>query len=264
MTTREALIAAVAAAPDDDLPRLVAADWFEENGDPERAEFIRLQIRAWRNPDAETLRTCTDRVRQLMLGRAVRWFAPMLTAFDPGRPLVMYQFAPHASWVNMTHTKGDPLVPAFVVGGTIRRGFVGWLTLNLDALPADADIGAALRAEPIETLNFHPTDYRNWERFTVPELQRVTTLALGRTATSELGTVFNDAHLTGVRSLRLGPPAAPYGLMRVLSASPLGRQVTELSLIADQDALSVLAEWRHSRVEQLTLSAPFGEFLPRA
>ncbi len=38
-----ALLAGVVAAPDDDLPRLVYADWLDENGDPARAEFIRLQ-----------------------------------------------------------------------------------------------------------------------------------------------------------------------------------------------------------------------------
>ena len=43
MTTENALLAAVLAAPDDDLPRLVYADWLEENGQPERAEFIRVQ-----------------------------------------------------------------------------------------------------------------------------------------------------------------------------------------------------------------------------
>jgi uncharacterized protein (TIGR02996 family) len=34
---------AIRAAPDDDAPRLVYADWLEENGPPERAEFIRIQ-----------------------------------------------------------------------------------------------------------------------------------------------------------------------------------------------------------------------------
>jgi uncharacterized protein (TIGR02996 family) len=41
---REALLRAVASAPDDDLPRLVYADWFDENGDPDRAVFIRAQV----------------------------------------------------------------------------------------------------------------------------------------------------------------------------------------------------------------------------
>jgi len=37
------LLAAILAAPDDDLPRLVAADWLEERGFAERAELIRVQ-----------------------------------------------------------------------------------------------------------------------------------------------------------------------------------------------------------------------------
>jgi uncharacterized protein (TIGR02996 family) len=42
--TDEPLYRAVVAAPDDDAPRLVLADWYEENGQPERAEFIRVQV----------------------------------------------------------------------------------------------------------------------------------------------------------------------------------------------------------------------------
>lgn len=44
MTDGEALLAAIIANPDDDTPRLVYADWLEENGQGERAEFIRVQI----------------------------------------------------------------------------------------------------------------------------------------------------------------------------------------------------------------------------
>lgn len=44
MTDDEAaLLAAVLADRDDDLVRLVYADWLDENGRPERAEFIRVQ-----------------------------------------------------------------------------------------------------------------------------------------------------------------------------------------------------------------------------
>lgn len=35
---------AIIARRDDDLPRLIAADWLDEHGCGERAEFIRLQI----------------------------------------------------------------------------------------------------------------------------------------------------------------------------------------------------------------------------
>jgi uncharacterized protein (TIGR02996 family) len=41
------LFRAVCENPADDMPRLVYADWLQENGHPERAEFIRLQCEAW-------------------------------------------------------------------------------------------------------------------------------------------------------------------------------------------------------------------------
>jgi uncharacterized protein (TIGR02996 family) len=59
MNDRAALLAAILADPADDTVRLAFADWCEENGDPERAEFIRLLIGLARLPDrgseAETL-----------------------------------------------------------------------------------------------------------------------------------------------------------------------------------------------------------------
>lgn len=43
MTDRQAFIDAIIAQPDDDLPRLIFADWLDEQGEGERAEFIRVQ-----------------------------------------------------------------------------------------------------------------------------------------------------------------------------------------------------------------------------
>ena len=43
MSDRPALIEAIRANPEEDTPRLVLADWYEENGDAARAEFIRVQ-----------------------------------------------------------------------------------------------------------------------------------------------------------------------------------------------------------------------------
>jgi uncharacterized protein (TIGR02996 family) len=42
--TESGLLRAVLADPADDTVRLVYADWLEENGQPERAEFIRVQL----------------------------------------------------------------------------------------------------------------------------------------------------------------------------------------------------------------------------
>src|SRR5215813_14910898 len=42
MANSNGFLEAIRAAPDDDGPRLVYADWLEERGDP-RGEFIRIQ-----------------------------------------------------------------------------------------------------------------------------------------------------------------------------------------------------------------------------
>src|SRR5262245_57560395 len=44
MTNHDALLRAVLEVPADDAPRLVFADWLDEHGHPERAEFIRVQL----------------------------------------------------------------------------------------------------------------------------------------------------------------------------------------------------------------------------
>lgn len=53
MNDYDALLATVLAKPEDDLPRLVFADWMEESGQPAliaRAHFIRAQIEAENHP----------------------------------------------------------------------------------------------------------------------------------------------------------------------------------------------------------------------
>ncbi len=58
-----ALLAACRARPADDLPRLVLADWLDENGDPDRAEFVRVQVEL-SHPTADARRTAELRARQ--------------------------------------------------------------------------------------------------------------------------------------------------------------------------------------------------------
>src|SRR4051794_1321406 len=45
VTTEESFLAAIIDCPEDDTHRLVYADWLDDHGQPERAEFIRLQCR---------------------------------------------------------------------------------------------------------------------------------------------------------------------------------------------------------------------------
>jgi uncharacterized protein (TIGR02996 family) len=70
---------AVLAHPDDDGPRLVYADWLEERGDADRAEFVRLQLRLAQSPTLE------DRAREAVLlhRHAEAWLAPLRVKSEP-------------------------------------------------------------------------------------------------------------------------------------------------------------------------------------
>jgi len=72
----DALLRAIVRDPDDDIPRLVYADWLEENGHGEQAEFLRVQCRlANTEPDDPEYPALWDREEELRL-----W----LTAHLPG------------------------------------------------------------------------------------------------------------------------------------------------------------------------------------
>lgn len=76
-TKRPALIEAILRAPDDDGPRLVCADWFEEQGgeaDVARAEFIRSQVlRARLAADDPRQRAMYARELRLLRRYAAAW-----------------------------------------------------------------------------------------------------------------------------------------------------------------------------------------------
>ncbi len=81
MTERDALLAAVCAAPDDDLPRLVFADWCDENGAADRAEFIRVQIELEKGVKGKKLTALRKREQELLTGYGAEW-ASDLKEFD--------------------------------------------------------------------------------------------------------------------------------------------------------------------------------------
>jgi uncharacterized protein (TIGR02996 family) len=72
MTDHAPFLDAIAAQPDDDLPRLIYADYLEELGDPLRAEFIRVQIEVAKAPTPELL----QRHKQLLFKHGVEWQLP--------------------------------------------------------------------------------------------------------------------------------------------------------------------------------------------
>jgi uncharacterized protein (TIGR02996 family) len=87
MDSRElALLETIHAHPGEDAPRLVYADWLEEHGDTELAEFIRVQIeRAERDEFDAAQKGLARRERELIDARCSDWVGPAL------RALVGYQ-----------------------------------------------------------------------------------------------------------------------------------------------------------------------------
>jgi uncharacterized protein (TIGR02996 family) len=74
----EALFRAICAQPADDTARLVYADWLEENGQPERAEFIRLQCEAWTLcPAYPTVEAARTRALELSREHGDRWYSEL-------------------------------------------------------------------------------------------------------------------------------------------------------------------------------------------
>jgi uncharacterized protein (TIGR02996 family) len=71
---RAELFEAVLQSPHDDLPRLVFADWLDDHGEPERAEFIRLQIQLATQLEAQVEQRC----RELLERHRSQWIIPGL------------------------------------------------------------------------------------------------------------------------------------------------------------------------------------------
>src|SRR5262245_51766324 len=74
MKQAKGLLADICDNPDEDGPRLVYADWLEDHGDPDRAEFIRAQIQLARLPPADPARRgLAAREKALLVAHGEAW-----------------------------------------------------------------------------------------------------------------------------------------------------------------------------------------------
>src|SRR4051794_12802549 len=74
----QALLQGCKDAPDEDVPRFVLADWLDEHGEADRAEFIRLQCRlAHEDVPAGEEAVAEARAHALYLRHANEWLGPL-------------------------------------------------------------------------------------------------------------------------------------------------------------------------------------------
>jgi uncharacterized protein (TIGR02996 family) len=77
-TWEESFLADIIANPNDDAPRLIYADWLEDNGQPERSEFIHVQIELPKLAFADPLWSALSRRQaELLEAHGDRWLASL-------------------------------------------------------------------------------------------------------------------------------------------------------------------------------------------
>lgn len=82
--TPNGFLHAIREVPDDDTPRLVYADWLDENGDHARAEFIRIQIElASSDLDVDRALTLRRREKSLRETHGAAWQQPFRAEHKP-------------------------------------------------------------------------------------------------------------------------------------------------------------------------------------
>ena len=75
---RRAFLDAIRESPDDDVPRLIFADWLDDHGEPERAEFVRLQCELARLPPNDERRPALEeRECALQVHNWEAWLGPL-------------------------------------------------------------------------------------------------------------------------------------------------------------------------------------------
>jgi uncharacterized protein (TIGR02996 family) len=208
-----AFLRAIQERPEEDAPRLIYADWLTEQGDADRAEFIRLQIDLERLPaDDERLIDMRKRAAAMEKKRGKGWLPAALLALNPASR-------------------------KYVRDWRYRRGFLDSLLLlprRAGLVTAAAD---ALALEPLRCLSIShdaPLEPYLAEAAATPHLGWLRALEIDGSLTPEaLGPLAASPHLGRLTELRLCPrwwASASAADAEALAGTPLGRRLTSLAL----------------------------------
>lgn len=221
----EAFLQAILAAPDDDTPRLVYADWLEERGDP-RGEFIRVQIALadTHAPGPETMGLLV-RNQTLLSEHSQDWTGSI-------RPLVSEL--------------------------TFERGFVATVTIALDAFLEHAD--ALFAQAPIQRVKITDVGTRIARVAASPYLERLAGLDLSGNGLGDTGAriLASDAHLARLDALNLGMNFMDIEGVRALATasrlSRLRRLVLDHNHVHDMGAYALASASTLGSLQELGLS----------
>jgi uncharacterized protein (TIGR02996 family) len=196
MTRDEAFLADIREHPDDDAPRLVYSDWLEDNGNPVRAEYLRLSCRLarmdWREPGHHELE---ERAHKLEWDNRERWLAACPAELKP--------------WRQLRYRRGFVEEAVLSPAELLRHG-----QALLDAFPVRrVELEGALSKEEAALLAASPL------------LARIPGLRLGgggwRCNKDVLGRLLSSPHLCGLRELSLWSWQVSTASLRVLVRTEL-------------------------------------------
>jgi uncharacterized protein (TIGR02996 family) len=172
MTPEDAFLQAIAESPDEGQ-RLIYADWLEDNGQPERAELIRVQVELAKLPEGDPRRHELEaRERGLLAVYEVEWARPLLG-----------------------------LVRGLVSRWGFRRGFIEELTVEARGLVLHAR--GMFRLAPLRHLSVYLAHRHIREVAALPQLARLVSLDLDQNYLGDEGVAFLAAspHLGGLANL---------------------------------------------------------------
>src|ERR1019366_9385047 len=189
VSAEDAFLHTILAHPDDDIPRLVFADWLEEHGNP-RGTFIRLQC---------------DRAK--------------LTQYDPAWKDILAQ---EAALLKQYEAEWNTPVLRYVDEAHYRRGFIEHVRVSAMKLLKNAE--RLFRAAPVASIRLESVKNLLPRIAESSWLTRVTELDLSHelSGTKDLQTLFRSEHCRSLRVLRLiGCVLLPITAQMVASAPNL-------------------------------------------
>jgi uncharacterized protein (TIGR02996 family) len=244
----EAFLADIRDAPDDDAPRLIYADWLDDQGRP-GGEFIRLQCAQARLPEGDRRRVEIEaRLRRLRWQRP-RFVTPRGTIvhFRRGLPdgVTVYQWTAHE---------------AKEVEELMRRAPIQRLRVAYLARPPDLMAAPFLaRLSALHLGDVGPEGV--WALLECPYLRGLTELRLGLANPDQAAPVLGNATFTRLRTLEVsgwGSDFPPW----VMSLRELVSRVRELKvhLGASNSQLRELASWPLlGRVTEMSLKGQLNQ-----
>jgi uncharacterized protein (TIGR02996 family) len=200
MSSHKAFLSEIIANPDDDAPRLVYADWLEDNGDADRAEFIRLQIRLETMPDYDPERfDLEERALDLLAEHRGEWLKGM------------------PAWALK-----EPL--------TFRRGFVGEIRIPPGRFLSGGE--KLVKSTPLLRLRLEGLNDRSAELAQMDALGGVPELdvEIGKSDVPRLRPFIENFKPDGVRHFGLDGGFMGYGSAKTLVNWPGLKGLTSLTL----------------------------------